>query len=315
MPLSTSRLPPTVSLGPAPGAYLICTFLGLISYGIALHQIYRYTRIHSSDPYIIKCYVVILGVLDMFHTVLAVHLNYRHLVTDYFQPTNLSQPVWSLSVQPLVIGVILVVCQIFFAARVYLLSKKYRIIVALVCILSLAILGCSTAFTVKGFTVDDVNDLNHYASLQSAGFGATIAADVMLTSVLILALHRSRTGFTQTDSKIDVLIAYAISTGLIPVIFAAVCFITAIADPGNLLFGALDFVCTKIYVNSVLAALNLRQSLKADEGSGRDAGGMNLSVLQRRSRVVNVVSSSGASTDAGSSVIDIKMGGEIRLGG
>ncbi|KAI0363172.1 hypothetical protein BV20DRAFT_1058271 [Pilatotrama ljubarskyi] len=129
-------------------------------------------------------------------------------------------------------------------------------------------------------------------------------------TVLIFALHRSRTGFEQTDSRIDVLIAYAISTGLIPIIFAIACLITAIVDSTNLLFGALDLICVKVFINSVLAALNLRRSDL--HGAGSIAGGrMSLSILPRRSRVVGVaedwMSPSAASINANSSIVDIKI--------
>ncbi|KAI0763294.1 hypothetical protein BD413DRAFT_583345 [Trametes elegans] len=41
------------------------------------------------------------------------------------------------------------------------------------------------------------------------------AADVLLTGGLIVVLQRSRTGFEKTDNLIDILILYAINTGML----------------------------------------------------------------------------------------------------
>ena len=45
------------------------------------------------------------------------------------------------------------------------------------------------------------------------GSAQAITADSLLTGVLIVTLHWSRTGIKRTDSMIDVLILYAVSTG------------------------------------------------------------------------------------------------------
>ena len=47
----------------------------------------------------------------------------------------------------------------------------------------------------------------------SVGSAQAITADTLLTSVLIVTLRRRRTGIRRTDSMIDVLILYAVSTG------------------------------------------------------------------------------------------------------
>ncbi|EIW57866.1 uncharacterized protein TRAVEDRAFT_72814 [Trametes versicolor FP-101664 SS1] len=265
MSSTTPLVLPSPSLGPAYGSLLICTFLSLMFYGIALHQVYRYLRLHSSDAYLIKGYVALLLVLDTFHTVLAIHMTYHNLVTNFFRPYRLEDSLWSLNLQPVTTGAVIVTCQVFFARRAYIVNKKYRPLVVAASGLFLGELAFSIAFTVKGFIVGNINQLNRYAWLQSAGFGVAIGADVVITSVLVLALHRSRTGFEQTDSLIDVLIAYSICTGFLTLVFALACFITAIASSGDLLLGALDLICVKVYVNSVLATLNARPRPRSRE--------------------------------------------------
>ncbi|KAI0326366.1 hypothetical protein GY45DRAFT_114456 [Cubamyces sp. BRFM 1775] len=42
-----------------------------------------------------------------------------------------------------------------------------------------------------------------------------VIADILITSVLIVSLRRSRTGFKRTDSRIEVVVMYSVNTGLV----------------------------------------------------------------------------------------------------
>ncbi|KAH9902423.1 hypothetical protein C8Q73DRAFT_2735 [Cubamyces lactineus] len=86
----------------------------------------------------------------------------------------------------------------------------------------------------------------------------------MLTGVLTVTLHRSRTGFQPTDSLIDTLILYSVCTGLITNVFSLLGFIIALVLPNDMLYIMASIITTKLYVNCVLAALNTRKSLLAD---------------------------------------------------
>ncbi|KAL1949889.1 hypothetical protein VTO73DRAFT_8770 [Trametes versicolor] len=254
-----SEFPP---IGPNYGALLVGTFLSLILYGVELHQLYRYIRLYSTDRSLIKCYVAVLVLLDTFHTVLTMHTSYWYLVTNYFKPLILLTPMWSLMLQPMTTGLIIILSQLFYARRVFLLDKRYRHLVAITLVMFAAELGFAIAFTVKAFklVIFDADTLTQMSWIQSAAFGIVVLADIILTCVLILSLSQNRTGFKRTDSMLDVLIAYAICTGLLTDVVTMVCFILDRIAPGELLFGAADMICVKVYVNSVLAVLNTRQS-------------------------------------------------------
>ncbi|KAI0636119.1 hypothetical protein C8Q77DRAFT_1101616 [Trametes polyzona] len=247
-----------------------------------LRSLCKILRLPGYDCISYLTVAVLHSVLDALHSIAAIHLNYCNLVKNYFRPDRLIFPPWSLRLEPLLTGVTLIACQIFFARRVYLVNNRYWPLVVIAGVMFLAEFGFATAFTAKAFMLDDIQLLNNYAWMESSGFGVIIAADVVLTSVLVYSLHRKRTGFKHTNSKIDLLIAYAIGTGLATLIFAVACFITAIASSGNLLFGALDTICVKVYINSVLATLNARPS-PMSEREAPSAESIDLAVIQCRS--------------------------------
>ncbi|KAI0749997.1 hypothetical protein C8Q80DRAFT_662345 [Daedaleopsis nitida] len=87
--------PPTApSLQNTFGAFLICTFLGFLIYGITSHQAYRYFRLYPSDRKTLKIFVLFLGLLDTVHTITNAHACYHYLITNYFNPCKLAEGVW-----------------------------------------------------------------------------------------------------------------------------------------------------------------------------------------------------------------------------
>ncbi|KAI0654638.1 hypothetical protein C8Q70DRAFT_1025710 [Cubamyces menziesii] len=264
--------PELPSLNNTYGAVLIGTYVSLILYGVTLHQAYRYFRLSSSDSSATKIYVAGLLTLDTFHTVVCMHISYWYLVQNYFDPLRLYTGVWSINLLSILVGVTIISCQCFYARRVYLLGRQYRLLVLATAIMFLAELGCSITLSVKAFIEPSYTDFRKFAWLISVAFGIVVFADVLLTGVLILTLNRSRTGFRRTDSMIDVLILYAMCTGLLTDIFSALIFIFALVSPGNMIYIGCDSVAAKLYVNSVLAALNFRRSFVSGEDSGVLAG-------------------------------------------
>ncbi|KAI0326042.1 hypothetical protein GY45DRAFT_1374274 [Cubamyces sp. BRFM 1775] len=244
--------PKLPSLNNTYGAVLIGTYVSLILYGVTLHQAYRYFRLSGSDSSATKIYVAGLLTLDTFHTVVCMHISYWYLVQNYFDPLRLYTGVWSINLLSVLVGVTIIACQCFYARRVYLLGRQYRILVLATAVMFLAELGCSITLSVKAFVEPSYTDFRKFAWLISVAFGIVVLADVLLTGVLILTLNRSRTGFRR--------------------IFSALIFIFALVSPSNMIYIGCDSVAAKLYVNSVLAALNFRRSFASGEDNGVLAG-------------------------------------------
>ncbi|KAL1949755.1 hypothetical protein VTO73DRAFT_8636 [Trametes versicolor] len=254
-------LPPVPSLNNTFGSFLIATFIGLIMYGLTLHQTYRYYRLFPGDTLVLRAIVVSTLILETVHIVLCMHVCYYYLVTEYFNPLALLDGVWSIRILPVSTAVVILLSESFFTRRVYLIGAQFRVIVVVVPILMLAILGFATAATVEAFIRPTFADFEKVAWMTSAGFGVAVLVDSLLTGTLILVLQKSRTGFRKTDSLIDVLIIYAVNTGLLTGIFSILSFIFALVSPKELIYSAFNIVAAKLYANSLLAVLNSRKGL------------------------------------------------------
>ncbi|KAI0662483.1 hypothetical protein C8Q70DRAFT_561996 [Cubamyces menziesii] len=246
------------------GAWLIGVLMTTFLVGMAVQQTFRYFRLYPHDATYLKAWVVLALILQMFTTALAMHTVYYYLVTYYLNPTVfLKKDVWSRrtsAVVPVFGSLNNLLSESFFARRVYLIGHQYRIIVVSATLMITASCGFFISRTVQAFTLKSV-----VATTQASGWPPTVASalllagDIQLTAVLVYSLHKGRSGIRRTDSMIDLLIAYAISSGSLICVLNIVSLILSIVYPHNIIFTASTLVVQGVYTNSFIVALNTRQ--------------------------------------------------------
>ncbi|TBU53313.1 hypothetical protein BD310DRAFT_909593 [Dichomitus squalens] len=293
---SLALLPKLPPLDNTFGAVLIGTFMSLILYGMTLHQLYRYLLTYATDRLWVRCtyndglsskMTVVCWRRYIWHFAATfvsrgnlISRSYWYLVTNYFDPSELLFGSWKIV---LILSVrhglneersstLLKSRGSFFAWRVgsevcfpYIVPRNIT-----------GLLAFFSAATIETFMIPTFQEFEHLEWLISVGSAQAITADILLTTVLIITLHRSRTGIKRTDSILDVLILYAISTGLLTTIFNALAFLSTRFDVliGGSASKKHDLHCIlhhchemnandiqKVYANTLLVALNTRDSL------------------------------------------------------
>ncbi|KAJ8487652.1 hypothetical protein ONZ51_g4031 [Trametes cubensis] len=178
----------------------VIEFLVIRLYGLMVHQTYRYYRLYPKDRFWIKSLVSGIALFETLHTTLCI-------VAVYSQ---------SLKLLASAAGPTIVLCQCFYVYRVYRLGSHYgyKLLVSI----PIACMVCEVAFivatTVEAFRLS-LTQFPPFGWLASAAFGCAALAELFLTGTLIIVLLRTRTGFKKTDSTIEVMIIYAINTGLL----------------------------------------------------------------------------------------------------
>ncbi|KAI0759688.1 hypothetical protein BD413DRAFT_617632 [Trametes elegans] len=187
-------------------------------------------------------------------------LIYHFLITDYANAASLLTGHWSVKINVAVTGASDLICQAFYARRVFLLGQKSRWVVVLAVGFMVACLGFVVGGAIEAFRLS-LADFPRFSWLVSAAYGCAMATDVLLTGALIRVLLHSRTGFKRTDNTLDMLIVYSINTGLLTTVTGLMVFVFALILPGNYIYAGISIVNSKLYANSVLAVLNSRRSL------------------------------------------------------
>jgi len=151
------------------------------------------------------------------------------------------------------------------------------------------------AFSVKALTVSALDQIQSISWMLYAGFSLSVIVDIIIAVLLsYFLLLKSRNGFKSTNSLIRTLTLYTINTGLL-VSIVSVCVLTTYATmPHNFIFFAFFIPLSKLFVNSFLATLNARASLRLREGpSRREFGSISLSKLSGSSTSNGTGSTSG----------------------
>ncbi|EIW57915.1 uncharacterized protein TRAVEDRAFT_48938 [Trametes versicolor FP-101664 SS1] len=278
-----SALPKIPALDNSYGAMLLGTSLGLMLYGLTLHQTYRYFRLYPRDLKLFKIFVLAIVTMETVHTIIWMVACYHFLITDYFNPASILTGHWSVKINVAVTGASNLICQSFYARRVFLLGPKSRWVVAVAGVSMVACLGFDIGASVEAFKLS-LSDFPRFSWLVSGAYGCAVATDVLLTGALIRVLLHSRTGFKRTDSTLDTLIVYSINTGLLTrqaiilwhvldesarlrtgVPWRPDIALEALILPGNYIYAGISIVNAKLYANSVLAVLNSRRSLASSK--------------------------------------------------
>ncbi|KAI0364326.1 hypothetical protein BV20DRAFT_1057303 [Pilatotrama ljubarskyi] len=315
---SVPVIPKLPSLDNSFGAFLIATFIGLMMYGLTIHQSYRYYRLFPRDAMILRMIVTLIVVLETVHVILCMHICYYYLVSNYSKPTALLEGVWSIRVFPLLTALIVLTSESFFTRRVYLIGRQFRAVVVAP-VLMLFILAFATAATVEAFIKPTFADFDSVAWMSSAGFGFAVLVDSLLTGTLILVLRKSRTGFRKTDSLIGLMIVYAVNTGLLTGILDLVSFIFAIVFPDNLIYAAFNVVAAKLNSRESLRVKVQRDCFGSDmmdltgfKETVRE-GNNDTEVTAHKWNLLQLATLQGISSS--SSVVDIKAPGDTEMRG
>ncbi|KAJ7254374.1 hypothetical protein B0H12DRAFT_1233409 [Mycena haematopus] len=290
----------TASLQSTFGSAFVGLVVSAVLYGVTILQTYLYYRNYPDDSKILKWMVAILWyisevnvfavitncdrVLDTAHIVLCTIAVYSVLVLHFNDPNILLTTTWSMNVQTDFNGLIGLIVEVFYARRVWIVSRNFYL-TAIILVLAIIHFGLGIVFTVGSFQTAREN-FGNLVWVTSTGLGSAAAADMIIGISLCYYLSRSRTGIRRTDNLISTLMKYSLSTGFITGIIACLVVLTFGIMPNNFVYVAFFWLLGKFVhlsfsdglpnalllfspVNSVLAALNSRESLreKAQPGS------------------------------------------------
>ncbi|PIL31187.1 hypothetical protein GSI_05884 [Ganoderma sinense ZZ0214-1] len=242
---------------------------------------YQYFREYAGDRKFMKVWVLTVVFLETAVSCLILHIAYFYLVEKYWEPTYLfvRKPVWGFTALPILATLVVVLSQSFFIRRVWLFAPKFRPVVGLAFIMSLSNVGFFTALGVKTSKASNFIDGLKYTWLASVGSSIQMGGDIILSLTLIYVLRQSRTGINKTDSMLEVLIAYALSTGALNCVVHILNVAFSIAWPSNFIYAMLSCILTKLYANTFLVALNTRKFLTHSLSDRSRSGPIGLSGL------------------------------------
>ncbi|KAJ3810178.1 hypothetical protein F5876DRAFT_77013 [Lentinula aff. lateritia] len=199
-----------------------------------------------SDPVWLKATVVAVVILDFLHQLFISHWMYDYCVTNFGNSAALDVLPWIS----------------FYVWRVWKLSNNV-IIAGAIWSLSLAQFGAFLYYVARVFGVPNASDLSlilgNYAILVNA-IGAT--CDIVIACAMVFYLRQSRTSIKRTNHLLRSITIFTVTTGIVSSVCAIMVLSMAAAYPGTNIELTFYFMLTRLYANSFLATLNVRDHLR-----------------------------------------------------
>ncbi|KAJ3008789.1 hypothetical protein NUW54_g3026 [Trametes sanguinea] len=255
-----------------------CT-LSTILYGITLQQAYLYYARYPRDKLPLKLFLPYsrlprFSILDTVATI--------------FMPEKMSGLVWSLTAENCLCIITSVMVQCYFGQRLWILSRHNKLFTGLLFALAFVELGMVSGMWLTanmalnpGFSAFATQRPRVLTLVYS---GCSSVCDVFITAGLCYYLHTNKSGVKRSNSLIDKLMIYAVQRGIITLICQAYDFLTVscampkrepaiyasfetLIAPTSFLFIPVALMQMKVYTNSLLATLNVRESLKSSDAT------------------------------------------------
>ncbi|KAJ7759243.1 hypothetical protein B0H16DRAFT_1534943 [Mycena metata] len=164
----------------------------------------------------------------------------------------------------MVTGVISLIVHLFLAFRIRNLNRApiWTYVACAVAIVSLFPFAIAIVTTWRintgGKFLTDVGELRWMAI---AGDVSTSALDVFIATTLTYQLYHGRTSLKSTQKAITTITVFVISSGAVTALINTATLISYLAATNKLVFQLFNACSSKAYVNTLMATLNLRETV------------------------------------------------------
>ncbi|KAL0569472.1 hypothetical protein V5O48_007762 [Marasmius crinis-equi] len=244
------------------GALFIGLVLSTLLHGVTLSQAWHFFSSQSrqfQDPLGLKTLVAVVVALDFIHQVCTSHWLYKTFVTNYGHLEELTK---------------LPPCAFFTRPSVLLLTVTINL---------QELSGNGNTYGVRYLPSTEFLRVAHMEMAQHPdsaqftgtmtkiviavnGMGAGIDVLIALSMVFLLTIRKTRV--VRTNRMLRQIAIYSVTTGAATSICAIGVFVTAITLPGANYVLMFYLMLTRMYSNSLLATLNVRESLRSTGSSG-----------------------------------------------
>ncbi|SJL07008.1 uncharacterized protein ARMOST_10351 [Armillaria ostoyae] len=240
------------------GPYLVGCLLNWGLFGTLSVQLYLYYLAFPDDRRFTKYLVYGIYAIEFVQTMLIAHdafATYGYGFGDIDAVTRMNYN-W-LSV-PIMSAIVACVGQVFYAYRIFILSKS-RIIPILVICVSLTGSVAAVILGIYTFQAGNVTDKDNRWT-QTAGIwcGASALCDILIATCMTYYLMRRTTNFRRTRILVTKIIRLTIETGSVTAVVALLTFILFIAFPHQTFYITPALLVPKLYANAIYVVLNSR---------------------------------------------------------
>lgn len=243
------------------GTLLVGTLFNTYLFGIVSYQFAVYYRTKFNDRLHIKCMVLCLFIIDMVHSVGAIYMVWVYAVTDFGHPLALGYELWPFPFTPIGTAAAALITHLLLGDRIWRLTGNTPLYIGII-VMAVITFCLGVGSGTWAWIIQVIAELPRIDSIVTAWLSMQVILDTVLTVILSFTLFRARTGCPSSDTVVWRLIRGTLQTGLFASIFALGELICFLLLPTSYLYAMLAIPIGRIYSNTLLDTLLVRESLR-----------------------------------------------------
>ncbi|PBK66302.1 hypothetical protein ARMSODRAFT_1086790 [Armillaria solidipes] len=249
------------------GPYIVGCLLNWGLFGTLSVQLYLYYLAFPNDRRFTKCLVYGIYVIEFVQTMLVAHDAFATFGYGFGDMDALNRLNFSWLTVPVMGAVVSCVGRVFYAYRIFVLSKSRIIPIFVFLQVSLTSFVAAIITGIYTFQASDTTKLNSWKMYIAVGIWciASVLGDILIAicmtyyaSSFSLSLMRSTTNFRRTRVLVTKIIRLTIETGSVTAVVALLRFILFAAFPHQTFYATPAMIAPKLYANCVYMVLNSR---------------------------------------------------------
>ncbi|VDC04873.1 unnamed protein product [Peniophora sp. CBMAI 1063] len=245
--------------------------------GTLAFQLYRYEKVRekTDNRLWLRLMVYTIFVLDVAQTAIGSQALW-YLGVDIWgdEDTLISVIPWSEPFMPLFSGIIALLVQLFYAWRIWVLSRTTIFRGMTLVIVMLSLMQCGASIPTPIIVLRGKAQIAALGGIRTSidvYLAASFTADTLIAGCMIWLLYqaRSRTVWVQSQTLYDRLIVNSVQTGLITAVTAGVALALWKGYPQDNFYLCPGYILGKLYSNSLYSTLNGRAFYRGNSTDSR----------------------------------------------
>ncbi|KAH8077735.1 hypothetical protein BXZ70DRAFT_1012875 [Cristinia sonorae] len=253
---------------------LFAQLLTCLLAGILIVQVYLYYIAFPLDHWRVKTVVALSCLLEAAQLAIACYDAYRVFGYGWGIADELDKIGLLWFDVALCTGLAALLCQFFYAWRIFALSGKKYFIPVIVVILSICQMGLSVFDAAMILKLQHLSLINEsvLGPVGNVWLGLMALCDIIITCSIFFYLWKAKklNMNGRTNTILSRLMRLTIETGFLTSTFSILALILSTVQPENLLYTLFMGPTSKLYANSLLAVLNSRIHIAGSRDQGED---------------------------------------------
>ncbi|KAE9406356.1 hypothetical protein BT96DRAFT_851650 [Gymnopus androsaceus JB14] len=244
--------------------------LSTVLFGITIVQAWIYINTND-DKWPLRILVTALVLADFTTTCLDTQVLHHLLITNFGSLDVFTELPLSFMIETMLTIIIGVCAELFFISKVWLLKQLHWTVSVLMLVTCIGGAVAGIVAVVQDLEHPFVDfGLTHRAPRLATALnvGLTLLSNTITSTALCWSFANSRTGIKRTDTLLQKLFQYTVTRGIFVTVNLFLLLILFLVHPEELAWVPFHWSTSKVYVITMVAMLNSRDTLRKDLDRG-----------------------------------------------